>query len=69
MKLETLSEKVLYVWDYFYITHVPARGDEATWRRIERATCRIRTAESDAEASSERLELPRNRSNAIIRDG
>jgi hypothetical protein len=39
------GEAALYVWDYFYISHVPARGDEEPWAIIERATHRIRESE------------------------
>jgi len=52
MNLKTHSDKVLYVWDYFNVTRVPAKGDEVAWRSIERATCRIRTSETDAHESS-----------------
>lgn len=42
MRYETASEAALYVWDYFYLAHIPAEGDEAPWAAIERATGRIR---------------------------
>lgn len=42
----TRGETALYVWDYFYITRVPARGDEEVWRVIERAVCRIHESET-----------------------
>lgn len=51
MKLNTHGEKVLYVWDYFYITRVPAKGDDEAWRAIERATSRIRNSEADTHGS------------------
>lgn len=51
MNLKTHSEKVLYVWDYFYVTRGPARGDEDAWRAIERATCRVRESEADTHDS------------------
>src|SRR4051812_43173355 len=45
MRTKTRSDVVLYLWDYFYISNVPNRGDEKAWAAIERATCRIREAE------------------------
>lgn len=47
MKFHSRFEMVLYLWDYFYVSHAPPAGDEATWATIERATCRIREAEID----------------------
>src|SRR5262245_32615956 len=44
--LKRRSDVVLYVWDYFYVSHAPAPGDEAAWAVIERATCRIRESET-----------------------
>ncbi|MBA3396360.1 MAG: hypothetical protein H0T89_27265 [Deltaproteobacteria bacterium] len=45
MKLKNRSEVALYVWDYFYCSNFPPRGDEKVWAAIERATCRIRESE------------------------
>jgi hypothetical protein len=45
MQRTTRSEVALYVWDYFYVSNVPAPGDEKVWSAIERATCRIRESE------------------------
>lgn len=39
------GEAALYLWDYFYVSHEPARGDEMPWRMIESATCRIQESE------------------------
>jgi hypothetical protein len=52
VELKTRSEKILYVWDYFYISHVAATGDEAPWLAIERATSRIRMSEVDISVST-----------------
>ena len=46
----TRSETVLYLWDYFYITRSPARGDERPWRLIENATCRMQESEQHLRA-------------------
>jgi hypothetical protein len=35
----------LDVWDYFYCSHYPCKGDEKPWATIERATHRIRASE------------------------
>jgi hypothetical protein len=43
--MTTRSDVALYVWDYFYVRHVPAAGDEVVWAVIERATCRILESE------------------------
>ncbi len=45
MQANDRSHIALYVWDYFFISHYPARGDEAPWSMIERATLRIRESE------------------------
>jgi len=45
MRAHTRSHLVLYLWDYFYVSHAPRPGDEKAWVAIERATCRIRDAE------------------------
>jgi hypothetical protein len=45
MRLDSRSDVVLYLWDYFYVSHYPERGDEKAWGMIERATCRIRELE------------------------
>lgn len=47
MRFKNRSEAALYVWDYFYVANVPGPGDEKVWRTIERATCRIREAETE----------------------
>ena len=44
-RLKTRGEVALCVWDYFYISKVPHKGDEKPWSTIERATCRIRESE------------------------
>lgn len=49
--LSSDSERALYIWDYFYLANVPARGDEAAWGKIERATHRIRESEPYLDAS------------------
>lgn len=41
MQASDRSDIALYVWDYFYISHYPAQGDEGPWAAIERATIRI----------------------------
>jgi hypothetical protein len=45
MHFANRHDMVLHLWDYFYVSRVPSRGDEEAWTVIERATCRIR--ESD----------------------
>ncbi len=45
MQAKDRSHIALYVWDYFFISHYPARGDDAPWSVIERATLRIRESE------------------------
>lgn len=45
MRLDSRSDVVLYLWDYFYVSKYPAQGDEKAWGAIERATCRIRELE------------------------
>ena len=45
MQPDIRSRVVLYLWDYFYVSNVPTRGDETVWGAIERAVCRIREAE------------------------
>jgi hypothetical protein len=39
------SHAALYVWDYFFISNYPSKGDEKPWSSIERATTRIRESE------------------------
>ena len=39
------SHIALYVWDYFFISNYPSKGDEKPWSAIERATTRIRESE------------------------
>jgi hypothetical protein len=39
------SHVALYVWDYFFISNDPSKGDEKPWSAIERATTRIRESE------------------------
>ena len=46
-RFKSTSEAALWIWDYFYISHVPAPGDRRIWRSIENATCRIRESEVD----------------------
>ena len=45
-RFESRSEAALYLWDYFYVTHTPQPDDQAVWQRLERAACRILTAEA-----------------------
>ena len=45
MRLNSRSDVVLYLWDYFYVSKYPEQGDEKVWAMIERATCRIREFE------------------------
>jgi hypothetical protein len=45
MRLDSRSDVVLYLWDYFYVSNYPEQGDEKAWGMIERATCRIRELE------------------------
>lgn len=45
MRTNSRSDVVLYLWDYFYVSKYPQRGDEKAWGMIERATCRIRECE------------------------
>lgn len=45
MRANNRSDVVLYLWDYFYVSKYPERGDEKAWGMIERATCRIRDLE------------------------
>ena len=45
MRLNSRSDVVLYLWDYFYVSKYPEPGDEKAWGVIERATCRIRELE------------------------
>lgn len=45
MRFTNRHDMVLYVWDYFYVSRVPASGDEKTWAVIERATCRIHASD------------------------
>lgn len=51
-QLKTRSEIALYVWDYFYLSQQPARGDEAAWAVIERATYRILESEIHLDPST-----------------
>jgi hypothetical protein len=39
------SHVALYVWDYFFISNYPSKGDEKPWSAIERATTRMRESE------------------------
>jgi hypothetical protein len=43
--IKNRSDAALYVWDYFYLSAMPAAGDEKAWGWIERATFRIRESE------------------------
>lgn len=45
MRTNSRSNVVLYLWDYFYVSKHPEKGDEKVWGVIERATCRIRECE------------------------
>jgi hypothetical protein len=45
MQAKDRTHIALYVWDYFFISHYPATGDEEPWSAIERATLRIRESE------------------------
>jgi hypothetical protein len=45
MQANDRSHIALYVWDYFFISNCPAKGDERPWSAIERATQRIRESE------------------------
>lgn len=45
MQSKDRSHIALYVWDYFFISNYPTRGDEKRWSVIERATTRIRESE------------------------
>jgi hypothetical protein len=45
MRFTNRHDMVLYLWDYFYISRVPAPGDEELWAAIERATCRIHASD------------------------
>jgi hypothetical protein len=45
MRLNSRSDVLLYLWDYFYVSQHPEKGDEKVWGVIERATCRIRECE------------------------
>jgi hypothetical protein len=46
MKFERTSEAALYLWDYFYVSRYPTKGEAKAWRRIECATFRIRESET-----------------------
>jgi hypothetical protein len=62
------SEIALYLWDYYFISHVPAIGDEQPWAAIERAACRILESEPwlDPPAPAhERLRSARRVRNAV----
>lgn len=48
---EARSHAALYLWDYFYVSNRPERGDEKAWGMIERATCRIRESEVELRPS------------------
>jgi len=50
MRFKSRSDVALYVWDYFYISHVPHEGDEGAWAAVERATHRIRQSEQYLDA-------------------
>lgn len=68
MHRDTRSHVVLYLWDYFYVSHLPVPGDERVWTAIERATCRIRQAEAYIDAPTPadvRLRNARRLRNAI----
>lgn len=52
MRFANRSEAALYLWDYFYLSHGPAPGDEKAWGVIERAACRIRDTEYHLDARS-----------------
>lgn len=41
MRFTNRHDMVLSLWDYFYVSQVPAPSDEEAWAAIERATCRI----------------------------
>ena len=45
MQSNDRSHVALYVWDYFFISNYPCKGDEKPWSAIERATTRIRESE------------------------
>jgi hypothetical protein len=45
MQFKDRSHIALYVWDYFFISNYPRKGDEKPWSAIERATTRIRESE------------------------
>src|SRR5690348_1883909 len=67
-KFKTRSELALYVWDYFYVAHTPARKDEAIWTVIERAVCRIYESEGELRSSNPsdlRLRSARRVRNAV----
>ena len=53
MRFQTRAEAALYLWDYFYVSNAPDPRDEKPWRKIEKATQRIRELES-----SVRLTVP-----------
>jgi hypothetical protein len=46
MQSDHRSHLALYVWDYFFISNHPRKGDEKLWSSIERATMRIRESET-----------------------
>lgn len=38
------DDRALYLWDYFYVSHLPGPGEDKDWKVIENAMCRLREA-------------------------
>ena len=49
MEFSNVADAALSLWDYYYLSAGPSPGEDAVWRRIECATCRIHESLGAAE--------------------